>query len=76
MTPPDNVLDSNKKEQLNPQVSSTTEYIYHIIQPGETLWDISNLYEGTSVEQIMKLNNISDTKHLKPGLKIKIAKVS
>ncbi|MCX6234736.1 MAG: LysM peptidoglycan-binding domain-containing protein [Bacteroidetes bacterium] len=70
------VAESSREEQSENAVNPTTEYIYHIIQPGETLWDISHLYEGTSVEQIIKLNNITNTRRLKPGQKIKIARIS
>jgi membrane-bound lytic murein transglycosylase D len=69
------VVESGKDEPLKEVINSSTDYIYHVIQPGETLWDISHLYEGTSVEEIMKLNNISNTRRLKPGRKIKITKV-
>jgi membrane-bound lytic murein transglycosylase D len=51
-------------------------YIYHVIKPGETLWDIANFYKGVTVEQIKKLNNITNVKRLRPGQKIKIAKTS
>jgi membrane-bound lytic murein transglycosylase D len=68
------IVESSKGESSQKEINSKSEYIYHIIQPGETLWDISHLYEGSSVEEIMKLNNISNTRRLKPGQKIKIAK--
>jgi membrane-bound lytic murein transglycosylase D len=45
---------------------------YHIIQKGDTLWDIAKIYPGISVNDIKVANtNLSD-KNLKPGQKIKI----
>lgn len=38
----------------------------HYVQPGDTLWDISRLYEGLTVEQLKKLNNLSNNS-IKPG---------
>ncbi len=52
------------------------KFIYHIVQKGDTLWDIAKEYDGVTVEQIKKLNHIRNTHHLKPGQKIKIAVIS
>jgi membrane-bound lytic murein transglycosylase D len=49
------------------------EYIYHIVRRGDTLWDIARQYDGVTVEQIKKLNNISNSKSLKPGQKLKVS---
>lgn len=57
-------------------VKGSERYVYHIIQPGDTLWDIAKLYEGVTVKQIKRLNNIYNVKKLKPGMKIKIAVTS
>ena len=52
------------------------KYIYHIVQKGDTLWDIAKEYDGVTVEQIKKLNHIRNSHRLKPGQKIKIALIS
>ncbi len=52
------------------------KYVYHIVKPGDTLWDIAKEYDGVTVEQIKRLNNIRNSHHLRPGQKIKIATVS
>lgn len=50
--------------------------IYYTVQRGDTLWTIAQKHAGTSVEDIMKLNNINNERSLKPGQKIKVAVVS
>ncbi|MEI6900754.1 MAG: transglycosylase SLT domain-containing protein [Bacteroidota bacterium] len=52
--------------------SGTSKYIWHTIQPGDNLWDIAQQYDGATVAQIKKLNNISKTQRLQPGQKIKV----
>lgn len=60
------------------QSSSIKEgkYLYHVIRKGDTLWDIAKEYDGVTVDQIKRLNNITNSKRLKPGQKIKIAAIS
>jgi membrane-bound lytic murein transglycosylase D len=43
------------------------------VRQGDTLWDIAKLYDGVSVDQIKTLNNINNSKKLKPGQKLKVA---
>jgi len=64
----------------NNQASTTSEketvkkpeVIYHMVQKGDTLWNIAQRYEGATVEQLMKINSITNGKSLKPGTKIKV----
>jgi membrane-bound lytic murein transglycosylase D len=48
------------------------EFIYHMVQKGDTLWNIAQRYKGVTVAQIMKINRIKSTTNLKPGTKIKV----
>lgn len=48
------------------------KYVYHTVQPGDTLWSISQRYDGISVDELKRVNNISNSKSLKPGTKLKI----
>jgi len=48
------------------------EYIYHTIQPGDTLWEIAKNYPGVSVEDIKRLNSGLNFRHLTVGKKIKV----
>lgn len=44
---------------------------YHIVQPGDTLWDISKAYSNVSIEKLKELNNLKSNK-IKPGQKLVI----
>ncbi len=46
--------------------------IFYTVQPGDTLWIIANRYNGVTVDQLKKLNGISNSKSLKVGSKIKV----
>ena len=48
--------DSAEKEVERPAV-------YHVVQPGQTLWSISQRY-GLTVEELARVNNISDPDRL------------
>ena len=50
-------------------------YINYKIQTGDTLWEISKK-NGVSIEEIKQMNNISNTRNLKPGMVIKIREKS
>jgi LysM repeat protein len=52
--------------------TSSQKYIWHTIQPGDNLWDIAEKYDGATVAQIKKLNNITNAQRLKVGQKIKV----
>lgn len=43
----------------------------YVVQPGDTLWDISRRYEGITIEKIKQLNNLTDA-NIKPGQKLKL----
>lgn len=65
-----------KPEEKKSSSVKEGKYLYHIVRKGDTLWDIAKEYDGVTVEKIKSLNNISNTRRLKPGQKIKIAVVS
>ena len=52
------------------------KYLYHIVRKEDTLWDIAKKYDEVTVDKIKSLNNITNSKRLKPGQKIKIAVIS
>lgn len=46
-------------------------YIYHTVQPGDTLWNIAQRYQA-NLNKIKEVNKISNGRLLKSGTKIKI----
>ena len=72
------VLYLNKK--IDTQVDAKPEvkvvakdnpaYKYHVIRPGDTLWDIAKLYDGLTVTELKRLNQGVNYKKLKPGDKL------
>jgi D-alanyl-D-alanine carboxypeptidase (penicillin-binding protein 5/6) len=55
-----------------PTPKPVRQYVYHIVQPGDTLWSIAQRYDGISVDDLKRVNNIHNSKSLKPGTKLKI----
>jgi hypothetical protein len=62
----ENLID-DKKLVLMPSV------IVYIIQPGDTLWKIAKKY-GTTVDDLMRINNLTEKDILMPGQQILILK--
>lgn len=58
--------------KATPVQSDDGKYLIHTVEKGDTLWDISKKYSGTSVEEIKRLNNFGDRFKLMPGDKIKV----
>jgi membrane-bound lytic murein transglycosylase D len=44
---------------------------FYTVQPGDSLWIISKKFNGVTIEQIKKLNNLNSNQ-IKPGQKLKI----
>jgi D-alanyl-D-alanine carboxypeptidase len=47
------------------------KFIYHVVQPGDTLWNIAQRYQA-SMDQIKKVNRIGKGSVLRSGTRIKI----
>ena len=64
-----------EKSLAKPVVSQSPttkpKFIYHTVQPGDTLWNIAQRYQA-NVDQIKKANKISNSKYLRSGTRIKI----
>lgn len=65
-----NVVVKNTLVNNTPVKKTKPVFIYHTVQPGDTLWRISQRYQ-LNIDEIKKVNNISGT-NLKKGTKIKI----
>lgn len=56
-------------------VDSDERYLYYTVQPGDNLWGIAEKFDGATVSQIKKLNNIQNAQRIQPGQKIRIMPV-
>lgn len=66
--------DRNNPVKIEKPIDSN--YVYHTVRRGDTLWDIAQKYAGVSSNDIMKLNNLSSGKGLYIGQKLKIKRKS
>ncbi|MCL6260323.1 LysM peptidoglycan-binding domain-containing protein [Aquiflexum sp. TKW24L] len=55
----------------NNTTSSTQIPEFYTVQPGDSLWIISKKFNGLTIDQIKKLNNLNSNQ-IKPGQKLKI----
>jgi D-alanyl-D-alanine carboxypeptidase len=85
-TNPDNEIAENDTPEVKPapavaetktvkpapvKSASAKSYIYHTVQPGDTLWNIAQRYQA-NLNKIKEVNKISNGRLLKSGTKIKI----
>jgi membrane-bound lytic murein transglycosylase D len=63
--------EDSSQEDSGKALARNPKYIYHLVQPGDTLWNIAKRYEGVTVEMIKDINNLHDT-NLKPGTRLKV----
>lgn len=70
----DNSSINHKRHQLAALSQKANSHVIHFytVRPGDTLWTISQKYEGISVHDIMKTNRIRKARDLKPGTTLKI----
>ena len=61
------VLASNKTTRQSSPMPITSKT--YVVQPGDTLWDISKKFEGLTIEKIKTLNNLNNAK-IQPGQKL------
>jgi membrane-bound lytic murein transglycosylase D len=51
--------------------SNDDKFLYHVVQPGDTLWNIAMRYDGVTVQQLRKINRLNSNA-LKVGTKLKV----
>jgi membrane-bound lytic murein transglycosylase D len=62
----DNVEIKKSTKQVQP-----AKYKYHLVVPGDTLWNIAKRYDGLTVEMIKDINNLHNA-NIKPGTRLKV----
>jgi membrane-bound lytic murein transglycosylase D len=66
-------VSTTKKETVSgTKVDVSSAQKVHIVQSGDTLWDIAQRYPGISVNDIKQANSDLNLNKLKPGQKLKI----
>ena len=60
------------KAHLMEFVTDPLERKVHIVQPGDSLWDIATKYR-ISVEELVYLNNITPIAPIYPGQRLRVA---
>jgi membrane-bound lytic murein transglycosylase D len=66
----DNTKTASAKTEKKKPVGSP-KIVWHVVQPGDTLWSIAQRYDGVTVKDIKTLNKLKTTA-LKAGTKLKI----
>ncbi|MBL0137424.1 MAG: LysM peptidoglycan-binding domain-containing protein [Bacteroidetes bacterium] len=51
--------------------TNDSKIIYHVVQPGDTLWKIAQRYGGMTVESIKQINRL-ESNDLKVGTRLKV----
>ncbi len=64
--------DAEKFKPTEGEVSLDAFAKFHVVQKGDTLWSISQKYDGLSVTDLKKMNNLNNAS-LKPGQKLIIS---
>jgi len=59
-------------ETASVSAEPSESFVYHTIQPGDTLSKISQRYRGITVQELKDVNGISNSRTLKPGMKLKV----
>ncbi len=63
---------TSKKKPVDTKGSG--KFFYYTVRSGDNPWTIAKKYPGVSAQNIIDLNNISDSKKITPGQKLKIPK--
>ena len=67
---------SSASSSTPPATGTAGGYITYTVKKGDTLWDISRMFEGVTLDDIMKLNGFTNQSKIMPGAKIKIKPAS
>lgn len=69
----DSLEEDVKKVVLDPtaKTKSTSDFIYHTVQPGDTLWNIAQRYRS-DLKTIKKINKIGKSNDIRSGTRLKI----
>ncbi len=60
---------------LLPASLQKVDYTYHLIRPGESLWDLAQQYEGLTVRGILSLNGLDSKSRINAGSLVRIKRI-
>ncbi len=58
------------------EAAPDSDYLYHTVRYGDTVWDIAKQYSGVSATDILNLNGLSQSAKIHAGQKLKIKRNS
>lgn len=64
---------STQPQTVTPKILDYDGSKVYLVQPGDTLWDISRMFDGLTIEKIKSLNNLTSNR-ITPGQKLIIEK--
>lgn len=64
--------EKSSASPINLKDADTRSKHYYIVQPGDTLWNIAKKYQGLTVDDLRRINNLHPNDVLKPGMKLKV----
>jgi LysM repeat protein len=64
-------VDTVIKPNPSPE-GNASKTIFHIVNRGDTLWNIAQRYEGMTVQKLKEINKLNNPDNLKPGTKLKV----
>jgi membrane-bound lytic murein transglycosylase D len=66
------VADSNLSKEPVKNPVGDLKLVFYTVKPGDTLWSISQKYDGVTIDQLKEWNKITGKGGLKVGQKIKV----
>ena len=69
-----NSTASSSSSSTSTSSGNSATYIHHTFKSGESLWELCQKYPGNSVNDVMRLNGISNVRNIKAGQVVKFKK--